>query len=139
INFDGLVDPDEPPGVPDRGELKYFTVQAGGVVAPEINANDGEENYAFQIKGFDDPGVTNDAPLIYQPDPDWDAFDTPLSPTYYTLSDDVFDGFDWNTDDPTQAPFMMRVNSATAPGYYLLTLALVGRDPTRLGWIDEER
>ncbi|MFG0331586.1 MAG: hypothetical protein ACF8PN_16995 [Phycisphaerales bacterium] len=137
-DFVGLIDPQEAPGVPDLGLLKYFSVEQGGSTSLNIRALNGEENYAFQTKGFDDLDVTAFGVLLYTPDPTWDPFQLANGSFYFTDSDGTFDGYDWNTSDPTEVGFDIAVESASNTGYYAATLALSGRDPARLGWYQEE-
>ena len=139
FNFDGLIDPVEAPGIPDEGELPYFTVEVGSAVDLYYRAVNGEEDYAFEIKGFDQPDVTNEGTLVYSRDTRWRRWQSSFSPIYFTASDGDYDGFDWGTSDPTEVYYRLTVDAATDPGYYLLTYALVGRDPSRDGWYQEHR
>lgn len=133
FNFDGFVDPQG--GV---GELPFYSVAPGDAATLSFRALDGEEDYAFQLKGVDDADVSNGNALIYLGDGDWDEFLSD-APTYYTASNSEFEGYHWNTSDPTEVDFDLAVNPATEPGYYLLTMALAGRDPQRLGWYQEQQ
>lgn len=137
LSFEGLVDPVERQGVPDEGELKYYTVEAGGTVGMTINAIDGTENYAFQILGFDEPDVTEGGTLVYADDPDWLAYRGNFQ-TYFIRADGGFDGYDWGTNDPTTVTYDIEVDASTPPGYYLLQFAFVGRDVQRDGWYQSE-
>jgi len=137
FDFDGLVDPVERQGVPDQGPLKFYTVQAGQAVGLSMRATNGEENYAFQIIGFDDPDVTNGGVLTYADDPVWLAY-RGNHDTYFIRADGGFDGYDWGTKDPTEVTYNIGVDASTPPGYYLLNFALVGRDPQRDGWYHSE-
>jgi len=131
--FEGLLDP--PDGV---GQRKYFTVEAGQAVDLSFRATNGEVDYAFQLIGTDDPDVTNGNDLIFLADENWDEWIDPNSPTYYTNSPSGFEGYDWNTSDPTEVVYTMQVNPATQPGNYLLVMSLAGRDAQRIGWYQEE-
>lgn len=133
FNFDGLIDPQG--GV---GELPFYGVNPGESATLSFRALNGEEDYAFQLKGTDDADVSNGNTLIFLGDGDWDEFIS-SAPTYYTASNSDFEGYHWNTGDPTEVEFDVSVNAATEPGYYLLTMALVGRDPSRLGWYQEQQ
>lgn len=137
FDFTGLVDPVERQGVPDQGELKYYTVEAGRSVGMSMRAIDGEENYAFQIIGFDDPDVTNGGVLVYADDPVWLAYRGSFN-TYFIRADGGTDGYDWGTNDPTEVTYNIAVDASTPPGYYLLLFALVGRDTLRDGWYHSE-
>lgn len=137
FNFAGIVDPVERQGVPDQGPLKYYTVQAGQSVGMSMRATNGEENYAFQIIGFDEQEVTQGGTLTYHDDPAWMAF-RGNHDTYFVRADGPYDGYDWGTSDPTEVTYDLHVDGGTPPGYYLLQFALVGRDPMRDGWYHSE-
>lgn len=137
FDFTGIVDPAERAGVPDQGPLKYYTVEAGSSVSLNMRATNGEENYAFRILGFEDLDVTQGNELFFSPDNSWDEY-AASNLTYYGKSDGAFDGYDWNTSDPTEVGFNIAVDAQTEPGYYLLNYALVGRDSNRDGWYHEE-
>lgn len=138
LDYTGLVDPVERQGVPDQGELKYYSAPAGGSVGMSMRAIDGTENYAFQIIGFDDEEVTQGGTLVYDDDPAWLVFRGANWPTYFVRADGEYDGYDWGTSDPTQVTYDIQVDAATPPGYYLLLFALVGRDVQRDGWYHSE-
>jgi len=137
LNYKGLIDPAEILGKPDYGALPYYSVPRGGSVNLTIRASNGSEDYAFQFKGTDDAGVSNDAPLVYMVDPTWTEYADPDAPLYSCKSDGDFNGYDWNTTDPTTVSYLISVDPDTTPGYYLLTLAVAGRDPARDGWYQE--
>lgn len=137
FDFTGIVDPVERQGVPDQGPLKYYTVRAGQNVGMSMRATNGEENYAFQIIGFDDEEVTRGGALVYEDDLVWLEFRGNHA-TYFARADDPFDGYDWGTEDPVEVTYDIHVDAATPPGYYLLKFALVGRDPQRDGWYHSE-
>ncbi|MCL4196698.1 MAG: hypothetical protein KJZ69_04330 [Phycisphaerales bacterium] len=134
MNFTGLVDPVERQGVPDQGELKYFTVQAGQAVGMTIHALNGHSKYAFQILGFDDPEVTRGGTLVYSDDPLWLAYRGSFK-TYFCRADGGSNGYDWGTNDPTEVTYNIQVDAATPPGYYLMRSALAGQSGD---WYQEE-
>lgn len=138
LDFAGVIDPFELPGIPDQGPLKYYSTPAGGHVGMTINAIDGTEVYAFQIIGFDDPDVTNGGTLTYEDDPAWLAYRGSFR-TYFVRADGGFDGYDWGTGDPTRVTYDIHVNPSTPPGNYLLEFALVGRDAQHDRWYHSER
>ncbi len=137
LGFVGFVDPTERPGEPDGGLLPYFLAELGSEVRPTIRALDGSVDYAFQFKGTDRLEVTGGSQLKFDADTQWLRYGDLQSPYYYCRSDGEYDGFDWEADDPREVSFRIGVPADAVEGYYLLTLALVGRDAARDGWYQE--
>lgn len=137
LNADGLFDPTEREGEPDRGALPYYTVRPGGQISMLIEMVDGTEDYAYQFIGTDRPDVTNGGILAFTEDPEWYRYEDPEAPLYYCQSDNPYNGYDWPSGDPRVVSFNLGVNAATPEGAYLLTLATAGRDTVRDGWYQE--
>ncbi len=134
FDFIGQIDP--PGGI---GQLNYFTVQAGNDVSIGVRALDGEEDYAFVVRGTDDPSIEGDGPLLFEPTtPEFIDYGPLSDVRYFAAADGDTDGYDWLTTDPTELTFDMAINLATPPGYYVISTSLSGRDPSRAGWYQEE-
>lgn len=135
---DATLDPDESAGSPpadweDRGELNVFTGQPGQAVALTMQVENGNEEYAVQLKRFEKEGFSGTGNKLaghFVPDPSWDARGIGET-AYYTTSNGDWDGYDWPVVTPL-GPDPYRFSLILAPDtpldLYDLEFATAGKD-----------
>jgi hypothetical protein len=125
VDYDGISDPFELSGSPDRGPLPVFRTSPGVTrsLRAEVLGLADDDTYAVEIRRFRHNGVTAGGTLSFAPDCDWPEWG---NASYYT---EPYVAYRWGAGDPVSFHYDMLLLPDADWDYYDLIFAVAGRHP----------